>query len=116
MMHPVWDAEKEQYVAKVSDIPWKSQLYPAQKMGEGGIFKDFISSADLEQVVKDLNIRVPEAKLEGRYDDEPLSARNKLYAPFIEAVTGAGYEQKSLFEGKDRECLRPDDAERPPAL
>ena len=97
MLHPVWDAAKEQYVAKVSDIPWKSQLYPAQKMGEGGIFKDFISSSDLEQVVKDLNINVPDAKLQGRYDDEPLPLRNKLYAPFIETVAGIGYESEEAY-------------------
>ena len=87
MVHPVWDTASEKYVHKVSTVPFKSEKYPSQSATEGGIYRDFISSGDLDQVIKDLDIKVPPAKLAGKYEEMALGdPRNLLYAPFVKAV------------------------------
>ena len=88
MVYPRWDSSKEAFVLKPSKVPFGTNAYPRQAKGEGGIFSDFLTRADLAKVVHDLNIKVPDAPHEAVYDEMKLTdERNKVYKPFLQQLS-----------------------------
>ena len=88
MVYPRWDSSKEAFVLKPSKVPFGTNAYPRQAKGEGGIFSDFLTRADLAKVVRDLNIKVPDAPHDAVYDEMKLTdERNKVYKPFLQQLS-----------------------------
>ena len=81
------------------------------QIGEGGIFSDFMTRGDLERVVHDLDINVPDAPHDPVYDEMLLTdARNKVYKPFLHQLHAQPKARASNFykdmRTKDVLCSR----------
>ena len=88
MVYPRWSDSRKAFVLAPSKIPIGTNAYPRPSQYEGGIFSDFLSRGDLERVVRDLNITVPDPPHDAMYDEMKLTdARNLVYKPFIEKLT-----------------------------
>ena len=99
MVYPRWSASQKRYVIAPSRIPYGTSAYPRMQKGEGGIFSDFMTRKDLERVVNDLEIKVPDPPFDEKYDDMLLGDEgNKVYKPFLAALRakkeGAGDEAR----------------------
>ena len=87
MVYPRWSETRKKYVIQPSKIPYGTSAYPRMQKGEGGIFSDFMTRSDLERVVKDLDIHVPDPPFDPKYDDMLLDDdRNKVYKPFLKQL------------------------------
>ena len=88
MVYPRWSNSKQTFVLQPSKIPYGTNAYPRPQKDEGGVFSDFLSRGDLERVVKDLNIHVPDPPHDARYDEMKITdTQNKVYKPFLEKLT-----------------------------
>ena len=91
MVYPRWSASQKRYVIAPSRIPYGTSAYPRMQKNEGGIFSDFMTRSDLERVVKDLDIKVPDPPFDKKYDEMLLGdERNKVYKPFLKQLRAKG--------------------------